>query len=198
VPSGGRASDERGVHTFEGMIVPPPELVLETSFVVDALIPSQARHPECQTFLGSIMDAESRVFFNHLLAPELWEAPYKITLKERHPKKRAADVRHDRRTLRRAKARREEIENAWREVLTLLDWVAIELSDVHRWLPQMMAYGLTSFDAVHAATSRYSGVRPLVTLDYHFSFVPERRLELYVPSNRVQACRRRRVALGRS
>jgi predicted nucleic acid-binding protein len=90
------------------MIVPPPELVLETSFVVDALIPSQARHPECRTFLGSIADAESRVFFNHLLMPELWEAAYKIALKERHPKKRAAEVRHDRRTLRRAKTRRQE------------------------------------------------------------------------------------------
>jgi len=50
MPSAGRASAERGVHTFEGMIVPPPELVLETSFVVDALIPSQARHAECRTF----------------------------------------------------------------------------------------------------------------------------------------------------
>jgi hypothetical protein len=43
------------------MIVPPPELVLETSFVVDALIPTQARHPECWSFLGSIADAESKV-----------------------------------------------------------------------------------------------------------------------------------------
>ena len=193
-----RGSAERGVHTFEGMLLPPPELVLETSFIVDALIPSQARHPECRTFLNSIAGAESRVFFNHLLAAELWEAAYRITLKERHPKRRAAEVRRDRRTLRRAKTRRAEIEKAWHEALTSLDWVAIELSEVERWLPQMMAYGLTSFDAVHAASSAYAGVPPLVTLDYHFSFVPERRLELYVPSNRVQACRRRRAALGRS
>jgi predicted nucleic acid-binding protein len=174
------------------MVVPPLALVLETSFVVDALITSQTRHVECRMFLNSIAAAESRVVFNHLLTPELWEAAYKIALKERHPKKRAADVRHDRRTLRRAKARREEIENAWREVLTQLDWVAIELSEVHGWLPQMMAYGLTSFDAVHAATSAYTGVRRLVTLDYHFSFVPQRLLELYVPSNRLRPCRERR------
>jgi len=78
-------------------------------------------------------------------------------------------------------------------VLSGLDWVAIELSEVQGWLPRMMAYGLTSFDAVHAASSAYAGVRALVTLDYHFSFVPERRLELYVPSNRAQVCRRRRA-----
>jgi predicted nucleic acid-binding protein len=174
------------------MVVPPPELVLETSFVVDALIPTQLRHPECWSFLGSIANAESKVYFNHLLAPELWEAAYKITLKERHPKKRATEVRRDRRTLRRATARRDEIESAWREVLAALDWAGVELSEVQEWLPRMMAHGLTSFDAVHAATSTYTGVRPLVTLDYHFSFVPQRLLELYVPSNRVRPCRDRR------
>jgi predicted nucleic acid-binding protein len=97
----------------------------------------------------------------------------------------------------RAKARRHEVADAWRDVLTGLEWVAVELSEVQGWLPQLMAYGLTSFDAVHAATSAYAGVRSLVTLDYHFSFVPERRLELYVPSNRVQACRTRRSMGGR-
>src|SRR2546423_7214371 len=108
------------------MLLPPRELVLDTSFVVDALIPSQAR-------------------------PELWEAAYKIALKELHPKKRAADVRRDRRT----QTLREEVDAAWRQVLTALDWAAIDLAEVERWLPRMMAYGLTSFDAVHAATAAY-------------------------------------------
>ena len=34
--------------------------------------------------------------------------------------------------------------------------------------------------------------RPFVTLDYHFSFVPHRLLELYVPSKRLRPCRDRR------
>src|SRR5439155_9919712 len=130
------------------MLVPPRELVLDTSFVVDALIPSQARHGECRTFLGYMAAAGSIVFFNRLLEAELWEAAYKIALKELHPKKRAAEVRHDRRTLRRAKTLREEVDEAWREVLTALDWADIDLSEVHAWVPHMMAYGLTSFDAV--------------------------------------------------
>src|SRR5437588_9558201 len=167
------------------MLLPPRELVLDTSFVVDALIPSQARHVECRMFLGYMAAAESTVFFNRLLEAELWEAAYKIALKELHPKRRAGDVRQDRRTLRRAKTLREEVDAAWRQVLTALDWAAIDLAEVERWLPRMMAYGLTSFDAVHAATAAaYVAVRPFVTLDYHFSFVPEGELELYVPTNR--------------
>ena len=68
----------------------------------------------------------------------------------------------------------------------------IEVSEVQEWVPGMMGYGLNSFDAVHAATAVYTGVRPFVTLDYHFSLVSEVELELYVPSNRVKACRDRR------
>src|SRR5437879_6385926 len=107
MPPVGRPPAERGVYSFDGMLVSPPEVVLDTSFVVDALIPTQTRHFECRAFLGYIVDAEATVIFNRLLEPELWEAAYKIALKELHPRRRAADVRQDRRTLRRAKTLQE-------------------------------------------------------------------------------------------
>jgi predicted nucleic acid-binding protein len=174
------------------MVVPPAQLVLDTSFVVEALITTQARHAECHAFLAYLMQAGSRVHFNRLLELELWEAAYRIALKELHSGQRARNVRHDPQALRRPTAFREEVETTWREVLTALDAVSVDLGEVVAWVPQMMACGVSSYDAVHAATAVYLGVRPLVTLDYHFSLVPEARLELLVPRNRVRACRDRR------
>jgi predicted nucleic acid-binding protein len=197
MPPLGRPPAERNVYSFEGRLLPPDELVLETSFVVDALIPSQSRHSECQAFLAHMADIQSRVFFNRFLEPELWEAAYKIALRERHPGSRAADVREDRRTLRRARTLQLEVANAWRDVLTALDWVVVELAEVESWLPRMMAYGLSSYDAIHAATAAYADVRPFVTLDYHFALVPQSSLQLWVPANRVRPCRQRRGGRGR-
>jgi predicted nucleic acid-binding protein len=174
------------------MVVPPAQLVLDTSFVVEALIATQPRHPECRAFLAYVMRAGSRVHFNRLLELELWEATYRVALKELRRGRGARTVRHEPRALRRARAVREEVETAWRDVVTALDSVSVDLGDVAAWVPQMMAYGVSSYDAVHAATAVYLGVRPLVTLDYHFSLVPEAALELLVPRNRVRACRDRR------
>jgi predicted nucleic acid-binding protein len=177
------------------MVVPPEQLVLDTSFVVEALITTQPRHAECHAFLVYVTQTGSRVHFNRLLELELWEAAYRVALKGLHRGQRATTVRHEPRALRRATALREEVETTWREVLAALDAVSVDLEDVAAWVPQMMARGVSSYDAVHAATAIYVGVRPLVTLDYHFSLVPEATLELLVPRNRVRACRDRR---GRS
>jgi predicted nucleic acid-binding protein len=192
MPPVGRPPAERNVYSFEGTLIPPPELVLDTSFVVDALIPSQSRHAECQAFLGYMAAFQSRVVFNRFLEPELWEAAYRIALEEVHPKKRAKDLRRDRRTLQRARKLHAEVEAAWREVLTALDWVVVELAEVEAWIPTMMRHGLSSYDAIHAATALYADVRPFVTLDYHFASVPGSQLQLWVPSNRVRPCRERR------
>lgn len=167
--------------------------MLETSFVVDALIDTQSRHEECQAFLEDIATAESTIFFNRLLEAELWETAYVIALRELHPSRRARDVRHDGRARRRARRLREEVEIAWHEVLDAVAWVDVDLGEVAQWLPEMMGFGLSSYDAVHAATAACVDVLPFVTLDYHFSFVPQRQLELYVPANRVRPCRDRRA-----
>jgi predicted nucleic acid-binding protein len=175
------------------MLVPPAELVLDTPFVVDALLRSQPRHEVCRAYLTAIAGAHSTVIFNRLLEPELWEAAYRIAIRERYPGRRASDVRHDGRTRQRAKTLQRRLEAAWNELLTALDWLAIEVGEVREWVPQLMARGLASYDAVHAATALYTDVRPFVTLDYHFSFISEHQLELYVPASRVRACRERRA-----
>jgi predicted nucleic acid-binding protein len=195
VPPTRRLGRTRNVYSFEGALVPPDQLVLETSFVVEALIPSQARHAECEGFLENIGRARSKVFVNRFLELELWEATYRIALREHHPKKRPQDARSSRAVLRRAKALREEIDTAWHDVLSMLDWVvAVDLAEVQERVPSVMRHGLTSYDAVHAATAEYVDVRSFVTLDYHFAAVPENDLQLWVSASRVRPCRERRSA----
>jgi predicted nucleic acid-binding protein len=187
-----RRLSERNVYSFEGTLLPPGELVLETSFVVEALIPTQARHAECRAFLAAIGDARSTAIFNRLLEPELSEASYKIALRELHPKKRLQDVRQDGRARRRANALRGEVQREWDVVLSALDSVLVDLAEVRASVPEMMGHGLTAYDAIHAATATYADVRALVTLDYHFALVPARELQLWVPSSRLRPCRERR------
>src|SRR5436309_9043286 len=106
-----RPPAERNVHSFEGLPVPPEEVVLDTSFVVDAVFRSQNRHAACRAFLDRLADAGSAVIFNRLLEPELWEATYKIALRQLHPKARVADARHDRSLLQRVEPLRHDVEN---------------------------------------------------------------------------------------
>jgi predicted nucleic acid-binding protein len=171
-------------------LVPPKQLVLETSFVVDALIPSQVRHSKCEGFLENIGRVRSKVFVNRFLELELWEATYRIALRERHPKKRPPGARSSRAVLRRANALRDEVDTAWHDVLSALERVVVvDLAEVQERVPNLMRHGLTSYDAVHAATAEYADVRPFVTLDYHFAAVPECDLQLWVPASRVRPCR---------
>jgi predicted nucleic acid-binding protein len=195
VPPARRPGDTHNVYSFEGTLVPPDQLVLETSFVVDALIPSQARHAECEGFLENIGRARSKVFVNRFLELELWEAAYRIALRERHSKKHPRNARSSRAVLRRANALRDDVDTAWHDLLSMLDWVvAINLAEIQERVPSLMRHGLTSYDAVHAATAEHADVQPFVTLDFHFAAVPENQLQLWVPASRVRPCRERRSA----
>jgi predicted nucleic acid-binding protein len=191
MPPVGRRPAERNVFSFEGRLLAPPELVLDTTFVVDALAITQPRHDACRAFLDAIRDSGSVVYFNTLLVVELWEAAYAIKLRRRHGGQWRRH-RHDRRSLRPAKALRDTLHDAWRTALQTLSVVAVDFGEVVDGTPEFMGYGLSSSDAVHAATAAYVDVRSFVTLDYHFSLVPARQLELYVPQSRVGACRKRR------
>jgi predicted nucleic acid-binding protein len=191
MPSAGRRLAERNVLSFEGRLLAPPELVLDASFVVGSLVTTQPMHEACRTFLNAIGDSGSVVYFNTLLDVELWGAAYAIKLRDRHGGQWRRR-RHDRRSLRPATIFRDTLDDAWRTALAALSAVVVDIGEVVERVPEFMSYGLGSSDAVHAATAAYVNVLPFVTLDYHFSLVPERQLELYVPQGRVSACRKRR------
>ena len=79
---------------------------------------------------------------------------------------------------------------AWTSVLRALNHGVVELDEVVDDVPRLMAtYGLSSYDAVHAATAVRLGVRSLITIDTGFAAVPASELELYVASRQVSRCR---------
>jgi predicted nucleic acid-binding protein len=59
------------VHSFEGRLFAPPEVVVETSFIVDALVATQPRHEPCRVFLNAIADTGTIVYFTTLVVAEL-------------------------------------------------------------------------------------------------------------------------------
>lgn len=80
----------------------PDVVVLDTSFVVDALLTGQRGHKDANAYLLDPAMAGTRLYFNRLLELELAEAAYKIAMKERFGNRRAAVMRTDGRALRRA------------------------------------------------------------------------------------------------
>lgn len=174
-------------------IVAPREVVLDTSFVVEALIVSQPLHEVCLAYLLRLVEGETRIVFSHLLEMELYEATFQLALKERHPKdwKR---FRHDGRARPRASRLLADVASAWETVLEYVDHERLELSDVEDLVPDLMTRcGLASYDAIHVATAIASGARAVVTLDAGFAAVPAGELTLYVDPSRIAACRNRRA-----
>lgn len=184
---GPRRPAARGVYSFEdpGLFL-PKEVVLDSSFVVAALLPRQPHHRAARSFLGHLADEASTFYFNRLLETELVEAAFQIGLRERHPKdwKRR---RHDGRARRHASQVLDQVLETWSEVLAAVTWVRIEVGEVFDLVPRLVKrHGLASYDAVHTATALYVGVRDLATLDAGFSALPASILTLHV--SRPRAC----------
>lgn len=191
----GRPPSPRGVYSFEDpTLLPPGELALDTSFVVHALVPRQVLHPQCRGFLERVSESDGTVFFNRLLEVELAEALFKIAVKEQHGNKGWPTKRLDGRVRRRAGRLMEEAFEAWNEVLDAVNWARIELHEVAEAVPSLMRdFGLSSNDAVHAATTEFAGAAALVTTDSDFAAVPADRLVLLTPASLVGATRRKRT-----
>ena len=190
----GRPPLERGVLAFDvpGLVV-PEAVVLDTSFVVEALLPSQPHYLGCRSFLERLMLSHALVVFNRLLELELAEAAYKIALKERFGKGGPMTMRGDGRALRRAARLAEEIKESWSDTLSVLAWRRVELDDVVELVPELMSRGLASYDAVHAATATVVGVGHIVTLDTGFGRTRESDLVILVDHSRLASCRKHRT-----
>lgn len=87
MPKPGRPPLPRGIESFEPEGWQPPEaLLLDTTIVVEALLPSQPHHAGCLAFFNKIGASSSTLIFNRLLETELSEVLFNIALKERHGK----------------------------------------------------------------------------------------------------------------
>jgi predicted nucleic acid-binding protein len=86
----------------------------------------------------------------------------------------------------------------WYELLETLQWDCVELHEVADAVPDLMrAYGLQSYDAVHAATLLTSGVTDMVTRDAGFAVLLPEDATLHTTRRRLSRTRaRRRDACG--
>jgi predicted nucleic acid-binding protein len=165
---------------------------LDTSFVAEALLPREPLHMACQQLLLRIVEDGTVVCFNRLLEVELYEVTYKLALKERY-RNRWQDHRLDGRARRRANRLSQAMLHAWQELLGAMNYAVVELNEVTNQIPGIMgSYGLSSYDAIHAATAFYFGIDNMVSLDSGFSAVPASKLILYTNTARVGRCRRLR------
>ncbi|MGH2545590.1 MAG: hypothetical protein ACRDHJ_01795, partial [Actinomycetota bacterium] len=77
----GKEPTSRGIFSFEArQLVAPPELTLDSSFVVNALVANEPHHESARSFLEHLADAHTRLVFNNLLQLELREAAFRIPL----------------------------------------------------------------------------------------------------------------------
>lgn len=188
----GRQPATRGVFSFEAALVPPPAVVLDTSFVVHALLPNERLHGPASRFLTGMAEAGSMVVFNRLLELELAETGMQLALKERYGSKRWKDKRPDGRARRRATRLMRKLLQGWRAQLEGFDHARVELHEVADDAIELMALGVSSYDAVHAATAIASGVAAIATVDVGFGAVSQRDLTIFTSNHRLAPTRARR------
>jgi len=167
-------------------------LLLDTSFVVEALVASQPKHEEAVAFLVRLAEEHVRVRFSAMLELELAEVAFQLALKERHPRdwKR---YRHDGRARRRAARLMSAVRLAWEEVLRDLDSERIDVVETLADVPRLMsAHGLASYDAVHAATAFRDPPVGIVTTDVGFASLPP-STAIFTDASRLARCRQIRA-----
>jgi predicted nucleic acid-binding protein len=192
----GRPPAARQVFSFQDTSAPlPNEVLLDTSYVVEALIASQPLHAAAVDFLVHLAEKGVRVRFSSLLELELAETAFQLALKEKHPKDWRR-FRHDGRARRRATRLMTGVRDAWREVLGFLDHSRIAVDDVTADVPCLMSrYGLASYDAVHAATALQPEPVGIVTTDVGFCALPTTSATIFTAfvvaqKRALRACRR--------
>ncbi len=182
------------VVAFDGLRWESPEaVVINTSVVAEALLRREPEHAACDELLRRLAHERTRVVFNRLLEAELWEVVFNHALRTHtgQPDVRHSRFRQDAR--RAAAAKLDEAICAWNEMLAALDWQCVELDEVADAVPDLMcAYGLQSYDAVHAATLLRSGVTDMVSRDAGFAVLLPEDATLHTTRRRLSRTRARR------
>jgi len=177
---------------------PPEAVVLDTNVVAEALLRSETEHNACDELLRRLSHAGTHVVFNRLLEMELWEVVFNHAVRTQTARR---DIRHSRflpAVRRMAGERFGEAMREWHDVLDQLNWDCVELHEVADAVPDLMrAYGLQSYDAVHAATLLRSGITDMVTRDAGFAVLMPEDATLHTTRRRLSRTRaRRRDACG--
>lgn len=187
----GRREKTRSVFAFEDELLLPETAVVDTSFIAAAHLSAQPHHEPARHFLARLAEYGTRLHFNELLEVELAEVAFRGAIAVRHGRWRRE--RHDMRIRRRAGRLMREALDAWQETLQAFDHVILEVGEVRPAVPDLMEeYGLSSYDAVHAAgLAAGDAVEALVTLDGDFAALPE-SVSIFTARPRVRSMRSHR------
>lgn len=196
--SPGRPAKDRGILAFGEQLLLPATVLLDTSFVAEALLSAQPHHGEAATFLARLAEHGTVVHFNRLLEVELAEVAFRAAIAEQHGRGRWRKLRHDGRVRRRADRLTRDSLQAWERTLEAFDYVVYGLDDVLADVPLLMGrHGLSSYDAVHAASGLLDPVEAVATLDTDFASLPD-SIDLYTAQARVRSMRRHRGGQSRT
>jgi predicted nucleic acid-binding protein len=192
-PRGGRRPVLHNVFAIEDDQLALPDLVaLDTSFVVEALIPTEPLHAQCDAFLTRIFDSGITIMTSELLRAELAEASFANAMKERWAGKWRAH-RADGRSRPRAGRLMSNTLARYDDLLESLPHISVRPGQVADSAPEIMTkYGLASYDAIHAASAIAAGAETMVTTDTGFALMPASLLSVYTDQNRVASCRKKR------
>jgi predicted nucleic acid-binding protein len=140
-----------------------------------------------------LADAGTLVVFSRLLELELWEVVFNQALRRALPRGERRLGRFERAARRAAIDAIDRATHLWHEWLDHLNWDCVELHEVADAVPDLMrAYGLQSYDAVHAATLLASGVTDMVTRDAGFAVLMPEDATLHTTRRRLSRTRARR------
>lgn len=190
----GRPALPRNVFSYENpALALPSEVVLDTSFVVNALITTEPLHAASRAFMLALVGNDTTIYYNRLLELELAEIAFKVAVREQHGAGSWPHLRTDGRVRRRAGRLTKALIDSWDDLLATVPHLRVELEEVGDLVVDTMTTtGLASYDAAHAATAAFVEADGLVTNDAGFGHVDEAALTLYVDASRVRSCRRRR------
>ncbi len=171
---------------------PPEAIVIDTNVVAEMMLPDEPEEATCDALLQRLADARTLVVFNRLLELELWEVIFNRALRRALPREDRLG-RFDPSSRQTAIEALDRATHLWEELLDDLVWDCVELDEVADAVPDLMrAYGLQSYDAVHAATLLTSGVTDMVTRDAGFAVLMPEDATLHTTRRRLTRTRARR------
>jgi predicted nucleic acid-binding protein len=177
---------------------PPEATVIDTNVIAETMLPDEAEYASCKAVLSRLAEAGTAVVFNRLLELELWEVVYEHALRRAVPGRDRRLRRFDKEVRNGPALALARAHVLWNELLDDLTWERVEIREVADAVPDLMrAYGLQSYDAVHAATLLASGVTDMVTRDAGFAVLMPEDVTLHTTRRRLSRTRaRRRDACG--
>lgn len=151
--------------------VAPRRVLIDTTLVVEAMIADQPGQMEAAAILDNLAASGAEIVFNRLMEIEMLQAASYVA--GRHaPGNRRAGLR-DGRVRRRSRRMAIDLRSTWHDFLDRVTWQRIELEVVTDAVHEVMfGTGLSSYDAVHAATAIAADCDAIATLDSDFGRLP--------------------------